>query len=233
MALARFFIEDLKSGDVNLPLEVVRHLHVLRHNAGDTLELFNGKGLFAKAILKTLTKKEAHAEVSVLALAPPPSCHWTLAFSVTSMEKMAFIVQKATELGIHAIQPLFFARSQPWPEEKTSKRLAHFEKIIQGAGAQCGENWLPTFSEPLPFLTWIQKEKGMALLLDPLASFSLKALTPQQYLSFIIGPEGGLTADEKTLGQTYGVAVSLGKNILRMETACLAVLAAAHVLWDL
>lgn len=85
---------------------------------------------------------------------------------------------------------------------------------------------------PVPFLDWLQQAKRPLLLLEPTASASLKKLQVQSEFAFIIGPEGGLADDEKNMAFSRTTAVCLGKNILRMETACLAVLAAAHALWD-
>jgi len=149
--MARFFIEDIKTGEVSLPAEISKHLQVLRAKAGDTIELFNGKGLVAKALLKELHKKSALAEVFSLGMTPQASFHWALAFSVTSVDKMALIVQKATELGVAALQPLIFRYSQPWPLEKEKRRLEHFTKIIRHACEQCGENWSPDFCPPYHF----------------------------------------------------------------------------------
>ena len=230
--MARFFIEDIRTGEVTLPAEISKHLQVLRAKAGEVIELFNGKGLVAKALLKELHKKSALAEVFSLGMTPHTHFHWVLAFSVTSVDKMALIVQKATELGVAALQPLIFKYSQPWPFEKEKRRLEHFTKIIRHACEQCGENWSPDFLSPVPFLDWLQQAKRPLLLLEPTASLSLKNLQAQSDVAFIIGPEGGLADDEKNMAFSQATAVSLGKNILRMETACLAVLAAAHALWD-
>ena len=230
--MARFFIEDIRSGEVSLTAEVSKHLQVLRAKAGDTIEMFNGKGVVAQALLKELHKKSALAEVFSIGMVPHASFHWILAFSVTSVDKMALIAQKATELGVGALQPLFFKRSQPWPFEKENRRLEHFAKIIRHACEQCGENWSPEFLPPAPFLDWLQQAKRPLLLLEPTASVSLKNLPAQSDVAFIVGPEGGLTDEEKNAAFPRATAVCLGKNILRMETACLAVLAAAHALWD-
>jgi 16S rRNA (uracil1498-N3)-methyltransferase len=109
----------------------------------------------------------------------------------------------------------------------------HFQKIIRSACEQCGENWCPPFLAPLPYPHWLQQEARPVFLLDPQASGTMQTMAPQPAMVFVVGPEGGLTSEEKQHITACGhTAIRIGRHTLRMETACLAVLAAAHALWD-
>lgn len=150
---------------------------------------------------------------------------------------MDFILQKATELGISRIQPVLSRRTVANDSiERLEKRTAHWLGVLISACEQSGRNEIPELLPPVALETWLDDhriEAGLRLTLDPRAEHSLPDLgvTPES-VQLLIGPEGGLTAEEIGQAAHCGfLGVRLGPRILRTETAGLAALAAIQTLW--
>ena len=238
--LARNLVDlDLRPGEtVNLPDRVARHLgQVLRMKTGEELVLFNGRdGRECRARIVRMTKKELLARILECSEAePPPLLRLHLALGISRGERMDFALQKAVELGVTTITPLFTERTVVrLKAERLEKRLAHWQGIVTSACEQSGRVYLPGLDEPASLETWLKHEGGPeTLLLDPRAERTLPMLTaPQGTLAFLIGPEGGFSDRERRHAYDSGcTGILLGPRILRTETAPLAAMAAAQVLW--
>ena len=150
---------------------------------------------------------------------------------------MDYTLQKAVELGVAAIQPLFTERSGvDLTGERLARKVQHWQGIVIGACEQCGRNRLPALREPLTLidgLTPLTAAPGLGLLLDPLAATGLRRLTPPSSpITLLIGSEGGLSPAEMDRARAVGfVGIRLGPRILRTETAGVAALAAIQALW--
>jgi len=225
---------------VDLPEPVAHHLHVVRQQAGDEVVLFNGEGGQARARLVEIGKRRASAEV--VALEP---VEVELPYSVTLAQglpegssKMDWIVEKAVELGVTAIQPLAAARSVvKLSGDRVEKRQAHWEGVVVAASEQSGRNRLAALMPLQDFNRYIaQPADGPRILLSPRATQSLAAWarsTPPQPVTLLIGPEGGFSAAEEDAAIAAGaLALSMGPRVLRTETAGLAALAALAACWD-
>ncbi len=156
-----------------------------------------------------------------------------LALGVPANERMDWLVEKATELGVASIQPLLAERSVlKLKGERAEKKRAHWQGIAVAACEQCGRNRVPEVRESLALPDWVRTlGPGARLLLSlqagtqPLQQ-ALAAAAPGP-VTFLSGPEGGLTAAEEALALAHGfVPVTLGSRTLRAETAPLAALAA-------
>jgi 16S rRNA (uracil1498-N3)-methyltransferase len=223
---------------VDLPETVAHHLHVVRQQAGDELVLFNGEGGQARARLVDVGKRRASAEVLAFEdvdVEPPYSV--TLAQGLPEGTKMDWIIEKAVELGVSAIQPLAAQRSVVrLSGERAEKRQGHWQGVIVAASEQCGRNRLARL-EPLQDVgRWIaQPSNGPRILLSPRATESLAGwarTTPAQAVTLMIGPEGGFSADEEETALAQGaLALSMGPRVLRTETAGLAALAVLGASW--
>ena len=222
---------------VELPETVLRHLRqVLRLKPGDEVVLFNGRdGRDWQARLVALDRRRWAAEVLAGSEPePPPALAFTLALGISRGERMDWTLQKAVELGATAFQPLFTERTQvKLPAERLARRLTHWQGVIRSACEQSGRRRLPTLAEPLPLGRWLESPRPATLLLDPRADRTLPQLqAPDGELAFLIGPEGGLSSREREAARAAGcTGVRLGPRTLRTETAPLAALAAAQVLW--
>ncbi|AOY92748.1 16S rRNA (uracil(1498)-N(3))-methyltransferase [Cupriavidus sp. USMAA2-4] len=237
----RFFVaEPLAAGaDLALPESVVRHVQVLRLNPGDPITLFDGRGGSYAAVLQDLGKRQAVARVGAQTHdeAEPP-LHVTLAQGLAGGDKMDWLIEKAVELGVAAVQPLQAARSVVrLAGERADKRRAHWQALVEAACEQCGRNRVPAVAPIVPFEAWLARAgTGERLLLTPRASQPLVTLAAQRRetwladgLTLLIGPEGGLSPEEEDAALRAGfTGVSLGPRILRTETAGLACLAALN-----
>ena len=202
-------------------------LHVLRAKMHDSLVLFNGDGCDYHAEIRAITKK--HVEVQVLDkketdFESPLSIH--LAQCLPSGDKMDYIVQKAVELGVKAITPIIAERSQGRLHgEQAQKKIARLNLIAVSACEQCGRNRIPTIALPLALADWLDQSKTdqHRYVLAPKQREMLSITKSVKSLSLLVGPEGGFTEQELALTKQHGLKVlSLGKRILRTETASLA-----------
>ncbi|HGT4328839.1 TPA: 16S rRNA (uracil(1498)-N(3))-methyltransferase [Neisseria meningitidis] len=237
--MPRFHLpENLSVGQtVNLPDNIVRHLNVLRIRPNENITLFDGKGKAHAARLTILEKRRAEAEILREETADTESpLNITLIQSISSGDRMDFTLQKSVELGITAIQPVISERCIVRLDgERAAKRLARWQEIVISACEQSGRNTVPPV---LPII-------GYREALDKMPSESTKLIMsinlarklgdirqPSGAIVFMVGPEGGWTEQEEQQAFEAGFqAVTLGKRILRTETAPLAALAAMQTLW--
>ncbi|NMQ18242.1 16S rRNA (uracil(1498)-N(3))-methyltransferase [Candidatus Competibacter phosphatis] len=240
MRVPRFYLPMSLVTSATVPLNEHAFNHavrVLRLKPGAPLVLFDGEGEAFAATLGEVGKREAWARVAeALPEEAEPPLRIVLAQGVSRGEKMDHTVQKAVELGVAAIQPLFAERGGVGLSgERLSRKIQHWRGIVIGACEQCGRNRLPELREPLALAAWLTSPMapGPYLLLDPLAEQGLRDLDPPTgAITLLIGPEGGLSPAEIAQARTAGFSgVRLGPRVLRTETAGVAALAAVQALW--
>ena len=226
---------------VDLPEAVAHHLHVVRLQPRAALTLFNGEGGQYRATLVESGKRRATAVIDghepIEAEAPYPV---TLAQGLPEGSKMDWIVEKAVELGVTAIQPLAAARSVVrLSGDRLEKRQAHWHGVIVAASEQCGRNRLAQLLPMADVQPWLAGTAGAGatrILLSPRATESLAGwarANPPQAVTLLIGPEGGLSPQEEDAAVAAGaLALSMGPRVLRTETAGLAALAVLAGAWD-
>lgn len=210
---------------------------VLRLREGDGIVLFDGSGQQFNASLSEVSKKHACVKTEN---AEPIDVESTLnihlALGISKGERMDFAIQKAVELGVTAITPLYTERCVVNLDNKReTKRLEHWRGVIISACEQCGRNRLPELHQPVD----IQKnfsllpDYELKLTLSPYAEQSLKQVSaPAKEVMIMVGPEGGLSEQEiKTAIENGFTAVRMGPRILRTETAALTALSIIQVLW--
>ncbi len=208
---------------------------VLRLKRGHELTVFNGDGDEYAA-----TVAEAGRDGVLLDIGErrrrdaesPLSTH--LGLGISRGERMDLAIQKAVELGVGRVTPLFTEHCVVRLDEtRKSNRRQHWQKVVQGACEQCGRNRVPRIDEPVELADWIAEREGLKLFFDPKGVVSLKDLPPPEgAVCLLSGPEGGFAERERVLARDAGfVPVRLGPRVLRAETAVLAALAAAQVLW--
>jgi len=223
---------------VDLPDAVAHHLHVVRQQSGDELVLFNGDGGQARARLVEIGKRRASAEiVAIEAIDVELPFRATLAQGLPEGSKMDWIVEKAVELGVTAIQPLAAQRSVVrLSGDRADKRLAHWQAVVVSASEQCGRNRLADVAPVQDANRWLATpDAGTRILLSPRADASLAAWTrqtPARDVTLLVGPEGGFTEQEEDVARAAGaLALSMGPRVLRTETAGLAALAILAAGW--
>lgn len=238
MRTPRIYVEaELPPGGViPLPAPAVQHLvQVLRLRPGDHLLLFNGDGRDYPAEVLGANRHRVEArlgEPGPPELPPPLQVH--LGIGISRGERMDYTLQKAVELGVAEVTPLFAGRAVVRLEgDRLAKRLDHWRGVMIAACEQCGRRRLARLNPAQPLESWLDLGHPIPLLLDPRADRSLAGLPPPgPALTLLIGPEGGLAPAERERAYASGfTGVRLGTRILRTETAPLAALAIAQVLW--
>lgn len=221
-----------------LPERVVHHMRVLRLSAGAAVTLFNGEGGEYAATLTIVDKKAAVAEIKAFSPREAELPYAvTLAQALPEAAKMDWIVEKAVELGVAAIQPLAARRCVVrLTEERGAKKIEHWKAIAMAAAEQSGRNRLPPLIEPAGFDDWIyRRDLHCRILLSPRATQPLSTWArhhPPQAVTLMIGPEGGFTDGEEDAALAQGaLALSMGPRILRTETAGMTALAALAAVW--
>ena len=236
--MPRFFADAAlcRGATVALPDNVVRHLHVLRYRAGEEIALFNGNGREYAAVLLRLDKRAAVAEI----LDDRPSENEsplgvTLVQAVSAGERMDFTLQKSVELGVAAVIPVISSRSVARPEgERAQKRVARWQEIVVSACEQSGRCVVPEVRPLLPYTQALAAlpDADAKLLMSLNNRQSLHGIPPPQSVILMAGPEGGWTHEEEEAAFAAGFSgLTLGRRVLRTETAALAALAAMQTLW--
>ncbi len=244
--MPRFYCPTpLATGDeLDLPAGAARHVQVLRLQPGDGITLFNGLadaphagGEFAASVLRM-----SRSSVTVQVGAHHPvereaarAVH--LVVGMPANERMDWLVEKATELGVASVQPLVTERSVlRLSHERAEKKTAHWQSIAIAACEQCGRNRVPVVHAVMGFAPWAKTlANGQPFQQRYLLSLRAESRPLQQAMAalavapgavtFLSGPEGGLTEGEEDAALRSGfVAVSLGTRVLRAETAALAAL---------
>ena len=241
MRIPRVFVEQpLHPGrTVLLPEQAGEHIvRVLRLERGHPLILFNGDGRECDTELASLAKRAVTAAVlTVREVNREAPLKLTLAQSMARGEKMDWILQKATELGVARIVPLVTHRTEvKLDADRAERRLAHWEAVLASACEQCGRNRLPRIDEPVKLADWAaaldaDADAGVRLALDPNGDANARDLVPAAQVTLVVGPEGGLSeTDLAALAKAGFRGLRLGPRILRTETAGLAALAALQAL---
>ncbi len=238
-SLNRFFVDPsaISSGRVVFPLELSHQIHkVLRldvqadqvmvlDNSGKShlvqLAGWQGKTLTGKILETYLPEQEDSLELE-------------LAFSLTKREKITWILQKGTELGVSRFRPYVATRSLDRTLQPEPSRMLRWRAIIREAAEQSRRERLPDIEAPSTFADMLKvvPQDGLKLIAweeaNPQKQLSAGFLTqisaePTRLVSVLIGPEGGFSPEEVALAEGFGfIQFSLGRRTLRMETACLA-----------
>jgi len=239
MRTIRCFVDAALSpgATVALPEAAAAHLvRVLRLGIGAPVVLFNGDGHDHAAELVAVGKRGAEALVGRATPVDRESpLRITLAQGIARGEKMDWILQKATELGVAAIAPVLTDRTEVKLDgDRADKRLQHWRGVLASACEQCGRARLPVLAPPVPLAAWAAAESAsLKLMLDPEGDCALAslALPPETTVALAIGPEGGLSERDRSALRAAGFrGLRLGPRILRTETAGLAAIAALQAL---
>ena len=237
--MPRFYVDFALSPDsvVELPDNVVRHLNVLRVKNTEEIVLFNGNGKAYPALPEVLEKRRASVQILREEATDNESpLNITLVQAVSAAERMDFTLQKSVELGVAEIRPVISERCVVrLSGERAEKRVARWQEIVVSACEQSGRNIV---QKVLPLVTYAQAlqqlpQETAKLLMSLNRAQKLSDVQPQSgKVVFMVGPEGGWTEKEEQQAFDAGFqSVTLGKRVLRTETASLAAIAAMQTLW--
>jgi len=241
MRIPRIHVDhDLRPGrEVLLPDQAGEHVaRVLRLERGAPLILFNGDGYEFDAALASLAKHAVTAEIGQKRTVDRESAlPLTLVQAIARGEKMDWILQKATELGVARIVPVVTDRTEvKLDAERAERRMAHWRGVLASACEQCGRNRLPDLEPPQALDRWLAAlgdAPALRLALLPEGDVTLRQFPQMDNGAILaIGPEGGFTANDVALLTQAGFhGLRLGPRILRTETAGLAALAALQAIF--
>lgn len=247
LLMHRFYVEEPISGPgqaITLSKEESAHAaRVLRLRPGEEVRLLDGQSLWA-AVMETVDEKASTVRVEALCESPEASCHAVLFQGLPKADKLEMIVQKGTELGMSALWPVEMERSVARMDKsgRDEKKRERMQRIALEAAKQSGRACVPEIGPAMSFaraldiirqqsfdLILVAWEEEHALPLSKAVQQYLQTKGQPQSALIVIGPEGGISpAEYEQLHQLGAVSVTLGKRILRTETAGLCALS---VLW--
>jgi len=222
---------------LSLPSGAARHVQVLRMQPGDAITLFNGEGGEFDATVTRMGRSDVDVDIGEHRLLEREAARAVhLLAGITANDRMDWLVEKATELGVASITPLAAERSVlKLKGERADKKLAHWQGVAVAAAEQCGRNRVPAVHPAVTLKEWLAQPPALAdrwvLSLaqgtQPLAAVN----TSTRPVIVLSGPEGGLAPAEEAAALAAGFQpVTLGPRVLRAETAPLALLSALTVL---
>lgn len=213
-------------GAITLPEGPARHVaRVLRLGEGAPLRLFDGAGREAEAVLIEAGRKRVVARIEAVSAGggeSPLAVH--LGQAISKGERMDYAIQKAVELGVTAITPLYTEHGDVRLKgEREAKKLAHWQAVAASACEQCGRAVVPPIHPPLALADWLaERTEALRLVLHPAtgAENALQRAASPASAALLIGPEGGLAEGEVAAARSAGFdPLTLGPRILRTETA--------------
>jgi len=256
IVLPRFHVGDtlpLQVGEVcELPEGAARHVQVLRMQPGGQIQLFDGQGRECMARVTEMGRKQVTVEIeSALSVDRELPIKVTLAMGMPANDRMDALIEKATELGVHAIQPLVCERSVLRLDgDRAAKKVAHWQAVAISACEQSGRAVVPEVRGVQTLQNWLRVATGDAEARKGVLSLR-DAVSLRQWLGaeaqavsegqakveggfvFLSGPEGGLSATEEQAPLDAGwTAITLGARVLRADTAPLAALSVMASLYE-
>lgn len=242
MRISRLFLEgDYQNNQtLSLPKEQAHYvLNVLRLKNDSTLEAFNGKGLLATGKLLVTSRRSADFCIEKVEQANNESpLNTVLVQGISRGDRMDYSIQKAVELGVTHIQPIFTERCEvKLKGDKLEKRRQQWQTIAINACEQSGRTVLPDILPIQTFEQWLDslQQNAFGLVLNPYAKQTLKTVDQPNIdtnIHLLIGPEGGLSDSEVEKAKQHGlIDIQLGPRVLRTETAGPAILSILQTLW--
>lgn len=246
MKIPRFYQdEDIsqvfeEGGELGLSVKNHRHaIQVLRLKVEEKLIVFDGRGGEYLAHIKAFDKRKSSVQLeSFEKISCESPLSTTLNLAMIKPDKMDFAIQKAVELGINTIQPIYCERSViKIKSNRLQKKMEHWQGIIIAACEQSGRTKIPEIHEPLTLTDCLKKDSSskLSIVMLPTAETRLKtlnALEKDQTVALYIGPEGGFTDNEEYEMQENNIkGICFGPRILRAETAVIAGITAVQQRW--
>ncbi|RNA65510.1 16S rRNA (uracil(1498)-N(3))-methyltransferase [Prosthecochloris sp. ZM_2] len=224
---------DEELGELVVEGEEFHHIvRVLRRSVGDTIYVTDGRGLCARAAIRSVDKRRLRAEMLSCERLQPPPARLTIAMSLLkSPQRFDFFLEKATELGVDRIVPMVSSRTVSRARgDKARRKTERWRNLLVSASRQTKRFYLPLITEPVSFqeVLAMEAEHDVACIAHESSLEVPCGEMSGSNVLFLVGPEGGFSSTEVGQALEAGFqAVSLGPSILRAETAALC--AAAFV----
>ena len=229
--------QPLQAGiTVDLAESAANHVgRVLRMKVGEPLVLFNGEGGAFQGKVAVVSKKQVQVDLeSQLEGDAQSPLVIELGQTLSRGERMDYAIQKATEMGVTSITPLFSERCEvKLNAERQEKQRRRMQQIAISACEQCGRNIVPVINPPMKLQEWLDsRDTELNFVLHHRTEKKLDGYEKPASVSLLIGPEGGLTAEEIAQAETREFkSLALGPRVLRTETAPVAAISLMQFLW--
>ena len=237
MARRRFFIDWLHDGIAELRGEEARHLtRVLRVEPGQRFEVSDNRAAYLAEISEARGERVVFRVVEPIPSLEPP-VHITLLAALFKFDRFEWMVEKATELGVERIVPVEAVRTEKGLLEASQKRAERWRRIAREASQQSRRTRMPEIGAGVSFERAVETDADIRFFLDegeaaPLIRALPEQRAPRDSAALLLGPEGGWTEAERESARNKGwIAVSLGPQVLRAETAAAAALAIVTNAW--
>jgi 16S rRNA (uracil1498-N3)-methyltransferase len=239
MARRRFFVPQIRRGLAELTGPEAEHLvRVLRAEPGQVYEISDNHNVYL-AEIEVARKSVVSFRVLEALEMPGPFVRVVLLPALIKFDRFEWLIEKATELGVATIQPFEAFRTERGLAEASGKRLARWQKVAREASQQSRRVHLPTIEQTVSFGKALDVKANVRLLLDedpdvrPILQLLPNERTAADCVALLSGPEGGWTDEERTQAIVTGwLPCSLGKTVLRAETAALAGLSIIEAAWN-
>lgn len=225
-----------ESSEVLLLDEAAHYISkVLRLRPEDQVRLFNGDDGEYSARIGSIDKKSVSVVLEQrIEGGADPILAIHLGLGLSRGERMDYSIQKATEAGVSSITPLLTERCEvKLKGDRVDNRLSHWERIAISACEQSGRCVVPTIAMPMTLSDWLSTPRsGVSFVLDHRGEAGFPALEKPEAVTFLIGPEGGLSEEEVALAQDHHfTSLRIGPRVLRTETAPIVAISLAQHLW--
>lgn len=238
MARRRFFVDGVHRGHARISGPDAHHLtRVLRVEAGQKFEISDNQNVYLAEVEAARKDLVSFAVVEKIEI-PPASLHLRLLAALIKFERFEWLIEKATELGVEQVTPVETERSEKGLRQAADKRLTRWNRIAREASEQSRRAHLPRIDPPVVLAEALSNTDQYRYVLEEEQAKGILSALPDDRsgddsVSLLVGPEGGWTEREREAIQGAGwIAVSLGNNILRAETAAIASLAIVAAAWD-
>jgi 16S rRNA (uracil1498-N3)-methyltransferase len=237
MARRRFFVDAVHRGYAQIAGQDAHHLtRVLRVEAGQKFEISDNRNVYLAEVESA--RKDLVSFVIVEQIATvEPVVRVALFASLIKFERFEWLLEKATELGVEQVTPVEAERSEKGLEQAAGKRLARWRRIAREASEQSRRDRLPEIGAPAGLADALQTGADYRYVLEETDAKPILSVLPSvrrsaDRVALLVGPEGGWTDRERAEIAAAGwIAVSLGNEILRAETAAIAALAIINAAW--
>jgi 16S rRNA (uracil1498-N3)-methyltransferase len=237
MARRRFFVDAVRNGRAQIVGESAIHLsRVLRVESGQKFEISDNRDVYLAQVESARKDLVSFAILERLD-SPALALRTTLLASLIKFDRFEWMLEKATELGVERVIPVEAERSERGLAQAAGKRLSRWKRIAIEASEQSRRARLPEIEAPVDLPAAIATAADHRLVLEeeaapPILSVLPAGRRPQDHAALLVGPEGGWTERERSaISAADWTAVSLGREILRAETAAIAGLAVVNAAW--
>jgi 16S rRNA (uracil1498-N3)-methyltransferase len=238
MARRRFFVDAVHSGHAQIVGDEAHHLsRVLRVEPGQKYEISDNQNVYLAEVQSARKDLVSFAIVARIE-SPPPVVRCTLLASLIKFEHFEWMIEKATELGVERVIPVEAERSEKGLGVAALKRVARWNRIAREASEQSRRARLPGIEGPAALANVLRIEGDLRFVLEeagatPILSEVPETCSTEDRVTLLVGPEGGWTERERAEIVSAGwIAVSLGPQILRAETAAITALAVINAAWS-